>query len=195
MKSLIKAVFRIFLVFTFLQIITYLVNYISTALSYRGLEYAETQTTYNPLSNIIAASVVFVIFTLILITLWWKTDRIIKFIAGDISENGIVITTSNSELFRVIMRILGVFLIVTNIAYIVVILGYYFFYLKSNISGGLQTTQIQNIIIHSITVLLGAWLAIGNKAIMNFIDADNIKGETQNDNTELQPPESNDKNE
>ena len=95
------------------------------------------------------------------------------------------------------MRVLGVFLIVSNIPQLAVTLGYNFIYLhlQGQTITDLSTSIINGLIIRSITILLGIWLIVGNKAIinsknkiMNFIDAANIKDQANSGDNKLQPP-------
>jgi hypothetical protein len=166
MRSLIKAVFRVILVFLFINLVIQVVNYISQILLNSHI-YATASEKFNVFPYIIGACIAFVVFSSVLLFLWWKTNGVVKFIAGDVTENEVAITTTNSELHRTIMRFLGIYLIVSNVPYIAGTLGYYYYYV--NVSRPAlfdwQTSEIRQLIIQGITVLLGIWLVVGNYTI------------------------------
>ncbi|MBN1643717.1 MAG: hypothetical protein JW856_02715 [Dehalococcoidales bacterium] len=136
-------------------------NYISTVFYYSN--------TYDYVSEalwdiILLWGIAAFLMILLVLTgfLWWKTDRVVKIIAGNIPESEVSVTTSNSELLRTLMRFLGVCIIVLNIPPVVRVFAYYF--ATVNTTGG--TFPIESLIEEIVTILLGIWLVVGNKGIM-----------------------------
>ena len=125
MRALLRAIFRVFLIFAFIQLTSYLINFISnfSPNNYNGLP-----EDYNSLPYILGATIVYIVLTFVLLLLWWKTDRVIKFVSGDISDNEIVIHTSNDELYRVIMQIIGIIIVILNVPEFLVTLCYNIFF-------------------------------------------------------------------
>ena len=196
MRTLIKTVYKIFLIFVFINAISYAINFISTVDVNKNI-YVDVQGKINVLPDIIGMSIAFIIVSLLLLLLWWKADKVIKFIAGDISDNEITINTSNEDLHRVIMRILGIIIVVSNVPYLIVTAGYYFFYshLPDQIRVDFSTNEIRQMAIHGVTILLGIWLAVGNKAIQQFFKTFIKDEEPVIENSETQSPESEEKKE
>ena len=172
MRSLIKAVFRVVLVFLFINLVIQVVNYISQILLNSHI-YATASEKFNVFPYIIGACIAFVVFSLVLLFLWRKTNGVVKFIAGDVTENELAITTTNSELYRVVMHILGIYLIVSSIPYIAGTLGYSIYYenINETVYQSIGGMNIESLIIKGITVLLGIWLVIGNNPIMKVINS------------------------
>lgn len=171
MRTLIKAIFRIFLIFAFIGLLRTIINNISNVLIYDALYYSQEIWL-----NIFVYSVVFLFFLVILFILWWKTEKILKFIVGEIIDTELVITTTNSELHRTVMRFIGIFLIVSAIPTVVGILGHYLLY-KDNYPLGFQSYDVRELIILGTTILLGIWLVVGNKGILKVYHG--IKDYTQ----------------
>jgi hypothetical protein len=190
MRSLIKAIFRVFLVIAFFQTIWILINFVSRLYT-PGNIYGNFEST-DKLQSLGIAAGIFIVVTIALVLLWRKTDTIIKMVAGNISDNEIVINTTNSELYRIIMRVLGIIIIVTNVPSFLVTLGYNFLYIKiiNDVPYEISASGIiTELLIRGISILLGIWLIIGNKSIvnaknniMNWIDADNKDEQQETDN-------------
>jgi hypothetical protein len=177
-------------VIAFFQTIWILINFVSRLYT-PGNIYGNFEST-DKLQSLGIAAGIFIVVTIALVLLWRKTDTIIKMVAGNISDNEIVINTTNSELYRIIMRVLGIIIIVTNVPSFLVTLGYNFLYIKiiNDITYEISASGIiTELLIRGISILLGIWLIIGNKSIvnaknniMNWIDADNKDEQQETDN-------------
>jgi hypothetical protein len=119
MRSLTKVAIRIILIFLFLNMIVALFNHGSSIWIF--LPRITGEDIYPQIFILAGAGL---IGTLILGILWWKTDWLVKVIAGNIPDDSLVVSTSNLDLFKVALRIIGIFLVVTTIPQLIGLIGY-----------------------------------------------------------------------
>lgn len=163
MRSIIKAAIRIIIVIMFLKSLLGLVNNLSGVLINPAL-YEYRYSFYT-----VAISLA-IIFTgmLILYLLWRKTDWLVRIIAGNINENEVVISTSNLDLIKVAMRILGIYLLVTSVPTLIGMISYH---LSLGSEFPRQMAMIlKDYVTEVITILIGAWLVLGTKGINKVVD-------------------------
>ena len=108
MKSLIKASIRIILIFLFLSVITSLIIDIERIFA------ISNQPTNILVGEIIGFFLASFLFISVLFFAWRKTDFILKRVAGDLDEESLTITTSNTDLFNVIVRVFGIYLLLSS---------------------------------------------------------------------------------
>jgi len=79
------------------------------------------------------AGIVFsiVVIALVLIFGWWKADNIGRLMAGDMDDDKLVISTSNSELYTVLITFLGIYLLATSIPGLITHLSEAIFFFSS----------------------------------------------------------------
>jgi hypothetical protein len=169
MRTLIKAAVRLVIILMFFHLFLYIGNSLAMLIDFFTVNQF---TIFNNHYYYLAVPViVFVIGVLILWYLWLNTDWLAEFIAEDIDEHEIVIKTSNLDLIKVVFRIMGMYLIVTQIPTIVglsvshVILEKYTSGIVTSLVG-----EIKQWIITVGTVLIGLWLLFGGKGIVEMID-------------------------
>jgi hypothetical protein len=143
------------LILYFLSLLNTLLNGISNIVS---LSYYDYKTTF----NIIFLAVVFVVLTALLYFLWRKSDGIVKLLAGNVDEQNITITLSNTGLMSVVLRITGVVLLVSNIPRLLGTLVYYA-YEGFGGNGSFMASEMRQWVIIGVSCLLGLWLAFGAK--------------------------------
>lgn len=112
---------------------------------------------------VIAISVLTLYFT------WRKTDKIVTWLVGEVNENEIIINTSNVELFKVIIRAFGVYLLATSIPRLFGLFAYHLLSApllrRIPLSEFQQIERIQTWVVQIATALLGIWLLLGAKPI------------------------------
>ncbi|MFH1032275.1 MAG: hypothetical protein V1767_06920 [Chloroflexota bacterium] len=180
MRSIIKAALRVVIVFAFLEIVASLVKSIGSLLTFRHIPDAQDLSTFYV--NISIASL---IGLLILWAMWWKTDAIVRILVGNISENELVINTSNLDLIKVSMRILGIYLLATSIPDLFGLIAYHIqnvnLYVElNNIDPKLQADEIKWWVTTGVTILIGIWLVLGSRGIVTAIDKVWTAGQTLN---------------
>ena len=162
MRSLTKVAIRIILIFLFLKIIVALYNQITYYLIYLNRYPSEGY-----LLEILILVGAGIVGTLILWILWWKTDWLVRVLAGNIPDDLLVVSTSNLDLFKVIIRIIGIYLIVTTIPHLIGLIGYRLSFPSEPFeSWGSQqnASWIKELLIVIFTLIFGLFLAlIGNK--------------------------------
>ena len=168
MRTLIKAAVRIIIIFMFVAVFKIVIN--SAQWIIRGPGINIEQNIYY---FIVTIGGQLVIYTLILCLLWWKTDWIVRIIAGNSDDNELVIKTANLDLLKVAMRIFGIFLIVTSIPDLFGLATYHMVLIPES---DLIYTPVQkanglmNLVTTIVTMAIGAWLVIGTRGITKVID-------------------------
>jgi hypothetical protein len=119
---------------------------------------------------------------------WWKTDKIVGFLAGDLDENQLVINTSNLDLYKVIISIFGIWLIIDAIPGLIGIIASQI-YCSNNksIFGSYQDVFGNNIrlgVIQLVELIIGIFLVTGNfvvvKVLRNIWKSGSIHEENDN---------------
>jgi hypothetical protein len=122
MKTLIRAAVRIIIIVMFVMMVKMLlVNIQWTALNFR--DGSIRQISYYQIGLTVDQ---FGVYSAILALLWLRTDWIVRVIAGNIDDSELVISTSNLDLIRVSMQILGMVLLATSIPKLLGLGAYYF---------------------------------------------------------------------
>jgi hypothetical protein len=173
MKTIIKAIIKIIALVFALQLLSPLVANIITVIRM----YNDNIYTGNGQGILIyfLAEALFIILiaALVLYFGWWKTDKIVRLIAGDLKENALVVSTSNVNLYRVILSVLGICLLVTSVPSLLGLISYHIY--------GAQTysdifrpppdvvaSEIERWVLQIVTFLIGIWLTVGSKPIAKF---------------------------
>lgn len=167
MRTLVRAAIRIILIYLFLETLFYTIRYCCDI--FHIYTYFEPRSRWFDLLVIIGAAVIcFVILSL----LWWKTDWLVNVLAGKVSNHELIIATSNLDLFKVAIRILGIFLLITSIPALVGLIGYHFSYPDDlfNTYAGIQPQEIRELIIIGMKILIGIGMILGTKGIYRVID-------------------------
>ena len=167
MRIAIKATIRVILIYIFLSSLVSLISYGVNIFNSHHF-YPED---YGFLFTLALLILGMVLITLILLALWWKTDWIVGIIAGDIPENEIKISTTNLDLIKVAMRILGIFLLVYSIPTLVGLIGYHFSLpADSPDFPSVHADEIRNLLVAGVKIVFGVWLLLGTRGIMNTVD-------------------------
>lgn len=167
MRTLVRAAIRIILIYLFLETLLYTIRYCHDII--HTSTYFEPQSIWFDLLVVIGVAIIcFVILSFI----WWKTDWLVNVLAGEISNNELIITTSNLDLFKIVLRIFGVFLLIDSIPALVGLIGYHFSYPNDliNTSAGIRPQEIRELIIIGVKILIGFWMILGTKGIYKVID-------------------------
>ena len=168
MRSIIKAAIRVTIVILFVKYLVETINRVSVLFIY---PFSQDLEAYPLLYMYIAF---FIVMTVILFLLWWKTDWIVKIVLGVLDENELSINTSNKDLIKVAMYILGLWLLVTSIPDLFGIFAYQIRLMEENpdliYTAGQQAVTIRDVVSYVITIVIGAWLVLGNKGISKVID-------------------------
>jgi hypothetical protein len=132
-----------------------------------------------------------VIFYIILTLLWWKTDWLVNVLAGRVSNHELIITSSNLDLFRVAIRILGLYLLVDSIALLIGLIGYHFSLPPQYLDLAIEThaNEIKNFFVLGTKIVLGAILLLGFKNIFKTVDRIDDKFHLANGGQENTNPE------
>ena len=172
MRSLIRAAVRIIIIVMFVMMVKMLiVNIQWTAMNFH--DESIRQILYYQIGLTVGQ---FGVYSAILALLWLKTDWIVRFIAGNIDDSEIVISTSNLDLVKVAMQILGMVLLATSIPKLLGFGAYHFRILdmveKLDVpsSAVSRATELESFVTIMVTLLIGLWLTIGTRGIVKAID-------------------------
>ena len=164
MRSLIKAAIRIIIILFFFQLLRQFLSAISS-FTYMS-HYSGYEDIAFPLAIVIATGIVAII---VLVVLWIKTDWLVKVIAGDLNENELVINTSNSDLIKTALRILGLFLLITSIPELLGLASYHI-RIENELSNAFMSLSpeqkahlTQEWILLIVKIIIGIWLTTGLK--------------------------------
>lgn len=178
MRSIIKSAIRIIIIFIFIRSLLSFINSIVPLLN-DSRYYRTQQDILNGWGILLIA---FLIGTLVLWILWWKADFLTRILTENLNDNKLVINTSNTELIKVALILLGIFLVVDSIPGIMGLIGYHI--RLTSVDEGListpqsQADELRLWIIPVVTVLIGLALAIGIKK--HWWKANGIRKENKN---------------
>ena len=171
MKTIIKAIIKIIALVFAIKLLSPLIGSITNVI----MMYKDNMYTDNGqyiLIYLAEALFIIIVSALVLYFGWWKTDKIVRLIAGDLKENAIVVSTSNVDLYRVILSVLGIYLLATSVPNLLSLISYHFYYAQMYPDIGLPPDMVANEIgrwvFQIVTFLLGIWLAVGSKPIAKF---------------------------
>jgi hypothetical protein len=169
MRLAVKAFIRIFLIYIALQMAYYITNYISNMFFYRRA-YPGDYDLFFHVIFLVASSL---IVLLVIYVLWWKTDWLVRVLLGRTRDRELIISTSNLDLIKVAMRILGVVLLVNAIPELIGLVGYHFslpaeFWDYPSYYESARETQ--EFIVVGIKILFGIFLVVGTRKIVDTID-------------------------
>jgi hypothetical protein len=169
MRLAVKAFIRIMLIFVALQAVIYFIRYISSIVNYNHSYLGD----YDLFIDVIFLVASALIVLLVIYVFWWKTDWLVRVLVGRTREKELVISTSNLDLIKVAMRILGVVLLVNAIPELIGLVGYHFslpaeFWDYPSYYESARETQ--EFIIVGIKILFGVWLVLGSRGIVKVID-------------------------
>jgi hypothetical protein len=163
MKAIIRTTIRIILIIMALQLLSLIYGSAMNILVYQPSYHYEFSV--HPSFIALALSITGI---LVLSVLWWKTDWLIRVLAGEISDQELVISISKSELFDFAIRILGIYLIVKYIPLLMGLIAYrmsaviapeeHMFHMP-------QTYEIEWWVKISFYILIGVFLASGMKGM------------------------------
>jgi len=167
MRNAIKATIRIILIFMFIDLIIILAGQVATLNAY-----LQAADDFNALRFIALLAGGFVISVLILYLLWIKSDWIVRKIAGEMPDSELIINTTNLDLIKVAMRILGIFLLVKAIPELVGLASYHFSLTEGErlIGQEWSSNEIKNWVTTGAQILFGVWLVLGTRRLVNAID-------------------------
>lgn len=159
MHLLLKALVRILLIWAFLNLVSALPGYITV------YEYYENKILF-----IGTTTGAFIVLLAILFILWLKSDYIVQKLVGNTeTQQHEVIQVSHPDLYRLILKVMGIFLLVTTIPAISRILYLYWYSHTYNIT--IFIASFADWIPLIVKMMLGLWLIIGNKNIRKAWDA------------------------
>jgi len=169
MRTIIKALVRILALVFAIKLLTPLLTSIRII--------AEMSTLDRELFLIDLATALFLIIIIGLVIYFglWKAGGIARLLAGDLDENAIAVSTSNVDLYRVIISAFGIYLLVTSIPGLAGLIGYHFYSAPMYADTGLVpnidlvANEIQRWVFQIVTLLLGMWLTVGGRPIARFL--------------------------
>jgi hypothetical protein len=178
MRSIIKSAIRIIVIFIAIKtMISFINNLVITLRNYNfkvSDQYAWLEI------GIYSLAFLFGIFILWII--WWKAGAIARLLAGDIDDNRLVVDTSYLNLFRLVLMIIGIYLLVTGIPSVLSMIGYHFRLtalnediIRSNIE---QANELKYWITPVVSVIIGLGLIFGLKKYWGKFN--NIRKEKKN---------------
>ena len=153
MRSVVRAIIRIALIFLFLQSLFTIIRYIDTIWVSESVPHDWDYYRFYLIFIGTEAVIVLCIWVL-----WWKTDWIARFFVGETSDDSLVISTSNLDLFIVAIRVLGIFFIITALCDITGELVYYSIY--DQLVPGVENPELTPNLIRSLSTN-GATLIFG----------------------------------
>jgi hypothetical protein len=108
MRIIIKAVIRIIILVLVIQLLVSLFKDISWVF-YNTEQLGEAFFYLGVLPGVDIAGLA------ILCVIWWKTDWLVKILAGNIDDRALMINTSSVDFITVAIQIIGIYLVVTSI--------------------------------------------------------------------------------
>jgi hypothetical protein len=166
MRTLTRAIIRIMLIVMFLSTLLTFIRYLEGILV--TLPRAGIQATWFEFFLLIASAI---ISLMILSFFWWKTNWLVNVLAGRVSNHELIITTSNVDLVKVAMRILGIWLLADSLPSLVGLIGYHIALPPQDIVDKYtHATEIKNWLFAGSKTLVGFWLVLGTRGIYRALD-------------------------
>jgi hypothetical protein len=165
MRMLVRAAIRVILIFLFLDVIFTCIRYIGefNVYSLRG----EIENIWFQYLIIIGVTIISLV---ILALLWLRTDWIVHVLTGKTYDRELVINTSNVDLMKVAMRILGIYLLVDGIPSLLGLIGYHFAIKEPDLMGNNYiANEVSKFVIVCVKIFAGIWLVLGTKGIYSII--------------------------
>lgn len=130
MRIIIKAIVKIVaLLFTLNVLNVFINNVLASSLNSYYLMKNHPEDVSFELWGYIAIGLILLIIAALLIYFgWWKTDKIVKLLVGNQDDSQLVINTSSTDLYKVIIKVFGIWLIIDSIPVIMGLLSHYVFY-------------------------------------------------------------------
>lgn len=119
MKAIIRTTIRIILIIMALQLLNLIYNSAMNILVYQPSYIYDYSVHPSVITLTLSITGI-----LVLLILWWKTDWLMRVLAGEISDQGLVINIPKLELFDFAIRILGIYLIVRYIPLLIGLIAY-----------------------------------------------------------------------
>ena len=165
MRTLTRAIIRIILIVIFLSTLLGFIRYLENILIVipRTGEHA----TWFQIYLLFAA---FIISILILVFFWWKTNWLVNILAGRVSNHELIISTTNIDLIKVSMRILGIWLVADSLPKLVGLIGYHITLPSSDLLVDIHAQEIENWITTAGKIIVGFWLVLGTRGIYRAFD-------------------------
>ncbi len=170
MRTAIRAIIRVIIIIIFIQALIALIYSIANVYSYFRVVVGDYNLAV-PIAIMVGAML---LVTLILYVLWRKTDWLVRITAGEIPEKELVITTSNLDLYKVAIRVLGMYLVVTALPDLIGLFGYHLSIPRESeyylLSGEINANEIRELLEIGVRLIAGVVLIIGSRKIVNTID-------------------------
>lgn len=169
MRLAVKACIRIIIIFIALQAFFSFLNYASSMI----FNYQVYSEDYNLPFQVAVLAVSALVVAAVLGVLWWRTNWVVNVLVGRMPERELVVSTSNLDLVRVAMRILGIVLLVFAVPELIGLIGYHFS-VQDEFGGTVlyynTADEVRDLIIAVVKILLGVWLLVGTRKIVKAID-------------------------
>jgi hypothetical protein len=194
MRAIITVGLRILIIYIFLLFLNEILKnfyVISDTINHSG---GDTFTLFSLLG-------VCMVVILILVIAWIKAGWLSSVLASDLDDNSLVISSTNLEIFRVAMKIVGLVLLATTIPTIAGLIAYQIVLTQpdpvySTVKE--QATLIRYWVIPVVKILIGIWLVLGFRGTITAIskiwntarmtnneDEDNPKNDELNNSTDI----------
>lgn len=181
MRILVKAIIRIILIAIFLNLLFTSIRWVEDL----WIIVPRTGTPI-PWFEILVIIVVTIICMVLLYFIWWKADWFVKVLVDKRSDHELVISTSNLDLMKVALRILGIYVLVNSIPNLIGLIGYHFSFPRDYLDLAIEThaNEIRNVIFIIIQILFGALLTLGTNGILKLINRVDEKANMRNNQEE-----------
>jgi hypothetical protein len=177
MRTITKVIIKVLALFFALNVLKnaylYIANW-SWDLARQKSDIAPAEMGINFVYYVVGLLILVAIGILIIFYGWWRTDSIIRLMIGNVCDDKLVINTDDTDLYKVLIKFLGIVLLVISIPFLLGHLGGLLIittmspenlmYLSSNIQH-----EIADSITQFVTLLIGIWLFFGGKAIARGI--------------------------
>jgi hypothetical protein len=176
MRVIIKAIIRIIILVLGIQLLFALLGYISSI--FYNTEAFRDDKVFYIISGVDIAGLA------ILCIIWWKTDWLVKILAGNIDDSALIINISNVDFITVALQIIGVYLVVTSIPDFLG-LAVYHILIHDKFPGyelsELEVQETKQWVITIATFLIGFLLASGSKWLVKRIKGTGNSEPSKND--------------
>jgi hypothetical protein len=204
MRTVAKLVIKFFTLFFFLNVLAVIFSYYVNILNSAYLDQISEM-------NGIGIGVIILFYcsggllllaaaALILFIGWWRTDWVARKMIGDMDESQLVISGNSEEIYKVLIKFLGVYLIVTSLSFVLGHLPWVLVLLTAHsehtayFSPSFALTdfmfeQISPWLTNIVTLVIGVFLAVGGRNIARGLASIKYIGLEKSTEEEKKPEE------
>lgn len=164
MQPVMKTIIKMVVLFLVLYLISPFINNIGNFL------YLYRMDNEYSWAYLIGNFILLIVAVLLIYFGWWKTSRIVRLLVGEQEYTQLIINVSSSDLYKLIIKVFGVWLIISSIPNFLGLLSYHSYYASyfpvgTDMGPDFVAEEVRDIVTASVKLLIGIILFFTNTII------------------------------